>query len=326
MAKVIIGIHGLGNKPQKKLLEYWWKSAIIEGFRNAKLDLPKFKFELVYWADLVYDQPENMEETNIESPYYLDEPYIQSSSSNTDSAKKDLSFRKRMLQFIDNQLDKVFLNDDFTLNYHSVSDAIMRKYFRELEMYYGLATEQKQLKEKTRERLLNVLKKHKYDDILLIGHSMGSIIAYDTLQFELKQFSIPVFVSMGSPLGLPFIRVKIADELRRRKLEVNISAPESVHKAWYNFSDLEDKIALNFELKKYFKANSHSIQVEDFEITNDYEFDGERNPHKSFGYLRSKEFISLLNTFILDKQKLSLPIWLKKIGSKVQIKNILKSN
>ena len=32
MAKVIIAIHGLANKPPKKLLENWWKKAINEGY------------------------------------------------------------------------------------------------------------------------------------------------------------------------------------------------------------------------------------------------------------------------------------------------------
>ena len=32
--KVIIGIHGLANKPEKKYLEPWWKSAILEGLEK----------------------------------------------------------------------------------------------------------------------------------------------------------------------------------------------------------------------------------------------------------------------------------------------------
>ena len=34
MAKVIIGIHGLGNKPPKDILEKWWKLSIEEGFKK----------------------------------------------------------------------------------------------------------------------------------------------------------------------------------------------------------------------------------------------------------------------------------------------------
>jgi len=31
MAKVIIGIHGLANKPEKEALKQWWHDAIVEG-------------------------------------------------------------------------------------------------------------------------------------------------------------------------------------------------------------------------------------------------------------------------------------------------------
>jgi len=34
MANIIIGIHGLGNKPPKPLLEHWWKLAMIEGLKT----------------------------------------------------------------------------------------------------------------------------------------------------------------------------------------------------------------------------------------------------------------------------------------------------
>jgi len=311
MAKVIIGIHGLGNKPPKGLIEHWWKLAIREGFEKAGLAVPKFKFELVYWADLVYDKPENFEEKDEESPYFLEEPYHR--STNKKLEPKDNSFRKKVLQFIENQLEKVFLNEDLSLNYHSVTDAIMRKYFKELEMYYGEEDANRELQKETRKRLMNTLRKYQYDDVLLIGHSMGSIIAYDLLQFELSKFSIHTFVTMGSPLGLPFIRSKIADELKRKNLGLNICTPNSISNSWYNFADLEDKIALNFDLNNDFTPNLFGNQVKDIEITNDYETDGKRNPHKAFGYLRSKEFIDVLNTFIKEKRKFSVGVWLNRI-------------
>ncbi|MBN2237948.1 MAG: hypothetical protein JW729_10330 [Bacteroidales bacterium] len=313
MAKVIIGIHGLGNKPPKELLEKWWKLSILEGFKHARLQVPKFKFELVYWADLVYDQPESAEIIDENNPYFLDEPYLPSSQKAVE--EKDLSFRKKVLQFIDSQIEKVFLNDDFSLNYHAVSDAIMHSYFKELELYYGTATDQTDLKKQTRARLKTMLEKYRFDDILLIGHSMGSIIAYDTLQFEACKIPIQSFFTIGSPLGLPFIRAKIAEEMRQKTTEVVIGTPNCIHTSWTNFSDLEDKVALNFALQKYFVANKKGIRVEDFEVVNDYEINGERNPHKSFGYLRSKEFIYQTNTFLSSRKKINLSL-LKNIVQK----------
>ena len=57
MSKVIIGIHGLGNKPPKPLLKKWWKASIDEGLQKAgKTDL-KYQFEMVYWADILHKKP-----------------------------------------------------------------------------------------------------------------------------------------------------------------------------------------------------------------------------------------------------------------------------
>lgn len=311
MAKIIIGIHGLGNKPEKDLLEEWWIFAISEGFKLAGIKNQKFKLELVYWADLIYDQPESLEIIDKKDPYFLEEPYTL--SAHPKAPEKDQSFRKKMLQFIESQLEKVFLNDDFSLNYKGVNDMIMHRYFKELEMYYSNTGEQRTLKRNARQRLFSMLKKYKFDDILLIGHSMGSIIAYDVLQFELKRLRIHTLVTMGSPLGLPFIRAKIADEMKENYEEYTIKTPYNITNAWLNFADLEDKVALNFDLSNDFAPNSKGIFPIDFEIINDYESRGVKNPHKSFGYLRNPEFIQQLHLFLNEKTPFTFKKWLKSL-------------
>jgi hypothetical protein len=57
--KIIIGVHGLGNKPSKELLETWWKWAIMEGLRIVGKPRFDINFELVYWADIQYPNPLN---------------------------------------------------------------------------------------------------------------------------------------------------------------------------------------------------------------------------------------------------------------------------
>jgi len=326
MAKIIIGIHGLGNKPPKKLLEKWWKASILEGFEKMGLPIPSLKFELVYWADIVYKYPENPNITDKNDPYFLEESY--KPYSNKITKKSDYSWRKKVLKFIEKELDKVFLNEDLSLNYAEVSDAIMYKYFMELEMYYSNKSDQIKLKQQTRNRLLSIIEKHKYDEIFIISHSMGTIIAYDVLQFELQNQSIHTFVTMGSPLGLPFIKAKIAKELKSVHHDLKISTPDCISSAWLNFSDLEDKIALNFDLNNDFSSNKNGIQATDYEIINDYSIDGIKNPHKSYGYLRSNEFILQLNSFLSEKKELSIKNIVKnirKIGHKIKYLNLLKS-
>ena len=38
MSKVIIGIHGLANKPKETLLTSYWKTSIEEGLRDLSID------------------------------------------------------------------------------------------------------------------------------------------------------------------------------------------------------------------------------------------------------------------------------------------------
>ena len=76
MANVIIGIHGLGNKPPKKTLEKWWKLAMIEGLQTYNYHSTLPKFELVYWADIMYEELQSVAEKDEGSPLFLKEKYV----------------------------------------------------------------------------------------------------------------------------------------------------------------------------------------------------------------------------------------------------------
>ena len=52
---VVIGIHGLENKPPRDEKRNWWRAALVEGLtRNRGIDGAGLSFEFVYWADLRY--------------------------------------------------------------------------------------------------------------------------------------------------------------------------------------------------------------------------------------------------------------------------------
>lgn len=305
MAKIIIGIHGLGNKPPADTLEKWWLKAIDEGSRNLSgSNFPKLKFKMAYWADILHQQPLDELITDREDPYYLNEPYQPGSK---DIVPEDHTVRKKILDLLTKELNKVFLNEDFSINYSFITDAIVKKYFTDLDAYYTEECTDKDdikcsAKEKIRERLKNIILAHKNDQIFLIAHSMGSIIAFDVLSYLPKNIQINTFVTIGSPLGLPIIISKIASELRQNHLE--IKKPEVPHsvKQWFNFSDIEDKIAINYKLADDFMPNKHGVQIIDQEIINDYKINNHRNPHKSYGYLRCPELSDLLNTFLKQKE------------------------
>jgi len=327
MAKVIIGIHGLGNKPPKYLLESWWQMAIEEGLRKWKNEIPAYTFELVYWADILHEKPLDENCVDKEDPLFLEEKYIPSSGS---YIPEDHSKRRMILDFLNRQMNSIFLNNDFSLNYSFLTDTIVHHFFTDLDMYYKEIGDEKtsrNVKELIRQRAAKIIQKYKNQEILIIAHSMGSIIAYDVLAFDVPDIDIDTLLTIGSPLGLPVVKSKIAAE---RKLSPEntspIAAPNNIKKYWFNFSDLEDKVATNYQLSDDFTENASHVKPVDFEVKNDYEIDGERNPHKSFGYLRTQEFSEKLYIFLKTKKPTFLKRIFKKLGQLLRIPIIKTAN
>ena len=264
MSKVVIGIHGLGNKPPKRTLEEWWLKSMLEGLERINKNLLTFNFELIYWADILNENP--LDETIIDTddPYYLEEKY---SPAPKNFNPKSHPVRKKILGFLEKQIDKIFLNNDLSINYSFISDIIIHKYFKELEIYYteecyDINNVKCAAKDLIRNRAIEVINKYKNDDIMFIAHSMGSIVAYDVLSFSLPDIKIDTFVTMGSPLGLPIIMSKIAAEQNMKQNNIEkLETPPGVKRNWYNFSDLEDKVALNYDLGDDYNENSNGVRT-----------------------------------------------------------------
>ena len=332
MANVIIGIHGLGNKPPKKVLEEWWLLSMAEGLEKKKIIARSAHFEIAFWADIIHKQSLDPEEKDPESPLFIDEKY---ETAPEDFVPEDISTRKRIVDFLGPQMNRIFLNDDLTLNYSFITDAVISRYFNDLEEYYtGTITTANNAIVRTayviRERLYELLQKHRNDKIMLLSHSMGSVIAFDVLTFLAREIKVNTLVTMGSPLGLPVVISRIAAEQKQRGIyKGRIATPPGVVENWYNFSDILDKVAFNYRLSDYYNENEAGVKPVDFLVVNDYEANGVRNPHKSFGYLRTPEFAEILNTFLLTeklstREKLAKKVAFLKEGLRSKLKGIKK--
>lgn len=273
---------------------------MIEGLEKQGNSLQLPQFELVYWADILYEKPMDENITNREDPYFMDEKYIPGLA---DFKPEENSLRQKVLDFIEEQLDKLFLNKDLTVNYSRITDMVIHRYFKDLEVYYleeclDEHDEKCMARKLIRERLAATIKKYQGEEIMLIGHSMGSIIAYDVLTFMVPEIDIHTFVTIGSPLGFPVVQGKIAAEWHSKKLvPPKLKTPPGVIKYWFNMADLKDKIALIYDLSENYQANYRGVVPEDFVVFNDYQSNHISNPHKSYGYLRTPEFTTILEKF-----------------------------
>ncbi len=316
MKNIIIGIHGLKNKPPKDILRKWWKTSIEEGLNNIGLHNIKFEFELAYWADLEYPEPRDPEITNSKDPLYIEHPYTL--VCKTELSEKEPRIKRKILDKLEDGLDKIILQEKKISGIEKIVDSTIRKMFTDLDIYYHgfCKVDENQIAKHTfRNRLIEVLQKHKYDRILLIGHSMGSIISYDTLTQEIPELKIDTFITVGSPLGFPLILKKI---LMEQNMEINAEAkpqtPNNITSSWINFSDLDDKITLNYDLADDYSQNVYNIKPVDIIINNNYEYNGQKNPHKVYGYLQNEEVAKVIGGFLETPTSL-LARFLKRLRS-----------
>ena len=88
-----------------------------------------------------------------------------------------------------------------------------------------------------------------------------------------------------------------------------LSVPENITRQWYNLSDFGDRVAINYNLSDDYHQNSQGISILDKQVHNTYEYAGNKNPHKSYGYLRTPEMSEIVHSF-LCRGRSPLAVWL----------------
>jgi len=302
-APLIIGIHGLSNKPEQSILKEFWKTSICEGLtKNQDVSNPQFDFELVYWADEMYKYPLQRDENFASDDLYNEEPYVEA-EPNTLKPRKEY-FLDELFSVASEATGAISsaLNIDAPMSL--VADLVMKAKLKDLYTYYTNA----QKAEKLRGLLKNVLQGHQDRKVMLVAHSMGSIIAYDTLTLMGKApstYGLDSFITIGSPLGMQIVKDRIVDENPDRGPEENrLRTPTAVKAQWVNFADRRDPVAIDPKLKNDFGPNGSGVSVRDDMVLNDYRIlkagrpEPEKNPHKSYGYLCTPEFSALVKKFL----------------------------
>ncbi|MFC1585780.1 hypothetical protein ACFL5V_09555 [Fibrobacterota bacterium] len=304
MSKVIIGIHGLRNKPAKELLREWWFASIEEGFKVVNKPVPKFEFEMAYWAHYLHPEHQDHALTDRGHPLFLSEQYEPGA---TFGPRDPGPLRKRFISELRKQILMITVGGPGFGKNLLISDIILQTMFEELDVYYHEYLKdsdgaRRPAKDLIRGELAELLRKHQGRDIMLVAHSMGAIIAYDVLIHTVPHIPIHTMITLGAPLAFPLVLDKITSEQGiERGPDEKMPTPESIQRRWYNFSDLEDVTALNYNLRKVYAENSYHIKPFDQIVYNNYESEGILNPHKSYGYLRTADFTHAVEEFLADR-------------------------
>jgi hypothetical protein len=296
LGHIILGIHGLSRKPPHESHQKDWNRAICEGLtRNHGMDVSpdQFGLELVYWADWL-GRPEIKEGED-------EEPYTKWEREGPLPTYRDRWFDEILgkgLSRLGGKVDDLKSNEAIELvrkhtGLDDISAAFLRLRLEDLGTYYEFPEKRDFL----RKRLVDALIPNNGKRIMLIAHSMGSIVAYDVLRNigrDMPGLEINHLITVGSPLGMPYVLDRI------RKENASIRTP-SVVKRWTNLADRRDPVAIDAHLADEFEPNDQGVAVEDRLIINTYcgpEPGKKANFHKIYGYLRAPELTSLVKTFI----------------------------
>jgi hypothetical protein len=117
---------------------------------------------------------------------------------------------------------------------------------------------------------------------IVISHSQGTMIAYTVLmEPEFANLDIPLFVTLGSPLGIDEVQDFIRELTGSKKLVV----PPNVRR-WVNVCDPLDPVALDKDISGDYAPNSRGVKVQNHLKFNP---DSVRHPHSGTGYLSMEE-------------------------------------
>lgn len=137
-----------------------------------------------------------------------------------------------------------------------------------------------------REGLKALLREARDRPILLLGHSMGSVICWDTLwhlhNAQRIDVAIDLFLTMGSPLGQRYVQARLlfANARDRGRMPLGI-------RRWVNLAAAGDMTSLEQRLADDFAPlfPGSDLVIEDAGVSNAFRLDGVLEPHAEYGYL-----------------------------------------
>ena len=275
--KQLVFVHGNGPKPPALELLTLWQDALVAGMRRdfpKKADrLAEVPAEMIYFAP---DQDDYDVALDLENRHQA----LESLSALKDS--KD--FRRR---FYDSLPGKTAARE-FVMDAGAslgLGGVLMRRKLPQLFEYLEGADWGVTARESLQDTLAAALEDN--TDVLVLGHCMGSVIAYDALWHLNRTLGnnsrISAFVSFGSPLADNAVQNYLAGakEKGAQRYPNNISN-------WYNISAEDDFVCHDKTVAddfRYMREQHMLNNIEDFTVYNLALRYGVSNPHSSVGYL-----------------------------------------
>ena len=276
----VVYVHGIGNKPKCSVLKCQWDTALFGASMGDRT-------RMAYWVDRNrYPQP--VEGSCADGDRLLDaadavglqaladiglerEPVLDAAARKLmDALEARLRGNEQETGGVDAKLLPL---PEVTRLW--ITRRITKLFLKDVQDFFFDARKRALMEQALRERL-----DAGGGPFIVIGHSQGSMIAYQVLrQLQKADCDVRLFVTIGSPLGLQ----EVKDGLRKIGQGKPLVVPECVDR-WLNVAERLDPVALDAHLANDYKANSRGVKaVDDSRLM--INPDWKTNPHSGTGYL-----------------------------------------
>lgn len=277
---VIVYIPGLKPKPEANLHRQQLLRCLQAGLRRVDEQVAgqvgqDSAFELVSWTYDFYGEHRDISQDLADIDSVIDR-----GQASEDDVIAATSWKRRFAIWLFHVADYLpFILPKIATEEIEVH---LRDYFRYVHDNHGMA-------EAAREKLKSVLRQAAAErrPVLLLAHSMGSVISFDALwQLSWEEKSdagIDMLLTTGSPLGQKIVQRHLLgrNESGEHRYPVNIGN-------WVNIAALGELTAIDRTLRNDFSALIRLGLVEDIvdrEVFNYYHMHGSLNVHAEYGYL-----------------------------------------
>lgn len=294
--KTIIYVHGIGNKPPAAVLKCQWDHALF-GVELGD------RSRLAYWVDPEFYPVPTNGTCNDSDIVKVDDDQM--------STKAVLALSRQSAdadQAVASEIDAIAKDGEQKILLETIAAKIEADDAEQQDAFRALDVEAKILPlppflrriitqittraflRDVHEFLFNERRRQEMENSLLdrlaagggpfivIGHSQGSMIAYDVLRRLSKaQCDVRLFLTIGSPLGISEVK-----DMLGKWNNNEFRVPDCVTR-WVNIADQLDPVAADPKLANEYAAGPGQ-SMEDLTVDN---LDSPRHPHSGTGYLRT---------------------------------------
>ncbi|WP_425092804.1 hypothetical protein [Tropicimonas sp. S265A] len=318
MAQRIILIHGRSTKPAKARFAKLQRQALLQGLRRAdpvkaeKVANGEVSVDYVYYGDINNrilrealachkDTLTDNDPAFDAAPSLPDTGYAEAINQLSALGRFDRrAYRKVLaentdLRFVDNAARAVS-----TLAALATGALLNEVAIKLATADMGAYLMRRAVGSAVRERLQTPLKRalKAGDDICLISHSMGCIVAYDVL-WKFSRMSeyrdvraggnrIANWITLGCPLGEAGVKAYLYDANERAYEGGTDKHPKHIVRRWENIAARDDFISHDATMRGDYRDMTrfgYVDSIRDQRIYNCWTKDGTSNPHKFYGYL-----------------------------------------